>query len=221
MNTTVKKRKSSAPSAKANKTGRRRMRETEVGRVHDAQWPLPMGPSFTVARTQLIREMVRSVRRSGVVVLCAPSGFGKTALLLQFADEVRRDPGRGTARVVDAREAMLDELIVQLDTIERECAQVPHPVIAIDDLPAFEGDAAKEFVAHVRGMREQGVEFAIACTPLAGETVRLLSDSAKLTAKQLAVRPREFAEWSRVLAISSKLDVYKLTQGVPALVAAL
>lgn len=221
MNTTVKKRKSSVPSTKASKTGRRRVREAEIGRVHDAQWPLPMGPSFTVARTQLIQEMVRSVRRSGVVVLCAPSGFGKTALLLQFADEVRRDPGRGTVRVVDAREAMLDELIVQLDTIERECAQVPHPVIAIDDLPAFEGDAAKEFVAHVRGMREQGVEFAIACTPLAGETVRLLSDSAKLTAKQLAVRPREFAEWSRVLAISSKLDVYKLTQGVPALVAAL
>ena len=174
MNTTVKKRKSSVPSTKASKTGRRRVREAEIGRVHDAQWPLPMGPSFTVARTQLIQEMVRSVRRSGVVVLCAPSGFGKTALLLQFADEVRRDPGRGTARVVDAREAMLDELIVQLDTIERECAQVPHPVIAIDDLPAFEGEAAKEFVAHVRGMREQGVEFAIACTPLAGETVRLL-----------------------------------------------
>ena len=94
MNTTVKKRKSSVPSTKASKTGRRRVREAEIGRVHDAQWPLPMGPSFTVARTQLIQEMVRSVRRSGVVVLCAPSGFGKTALLLQFADEVRRDPGK-------------------------------------------------------------------------------------------------------------------------------
>ena len=31
MNTTVKKRKSSAPSTKASKTGRRRVRETEVG----------------------------------------------------------------------------------------------------------------------------------------------------------------------------------------------
>ena len=49
-----------------------------------------------------------------MIVCCAPAGFGKTALLLQYVQEVREDPARGRAELIDAEEALLEELMLQI-----------------------------------------------------------------------------------------------------------
>ncbi len=190
-------------------------------RADSVEQPLPMGPSFTVVRTDLIRKIVRAARKSGIVALCAPQGFGKTALLLQYVNEVRRDPGRGTAQMIDAHGALLEELLVQLDAVEQRCDQAVRPALAIDNLPAFEGQQAEECVRRLRAMRDRSFELVIACTPAARTMVHTLGDSVKINARELMVRPREYAEWSRVFSISNHLDVYGLTQGIPMLIAAL
>lgn len=191
------------------------------GRTRAMDLPLPMGPSFMVPRTDLMREVVRAARQAGIVVFCAPKGFGKTALLLQFSDEVRHDPARGSSRIVNADGALIEELLVQLDGVEEELSGSIRPAIAIDNVPAYEGADAERLVERIHALRDHDYEIALACTPLARRFVDLLGDSVKFGAKQLLVRPREYAEWTRVFSISSRLDVYQLTQGVPALVAAL
>lgn len=131
--------------------------------TNPADLPLPMGPSFTVARGDLVRAITRAARRAGVVVLCAPRGFGKTALLLQYADEVRRDPGRGSARIVDARGALPEELLLQIEEAETECPAAVRPLVAIDNLPVFDDEAYRMLAQRVREMRDRDAEVLIAC----------------------------------------------------------
>lgn len=182
---------------------------------------LPTGPSFMVRRTRLIQELAQQASSAGIAVLCAPPGFGKTGLLIQYVDEVVNDPQRGAARLVDADHAVLSELSIQLEGIAGELAHAVRPALAIDNVPAFPDADAEAFAELLRGLRASGVEIVIACTPAAEGLVRKLGDAAKFGAGQLIVRPREYAEWSRVLSISGALDVYALTQGIPVLVAAL
>lgn len=182
---------------------------------------LPMGPSFMVRRTALIQEVIRQVSSAGIGVVCAPKGFGKTALLIQYVDEVANDPERGNVRLIDAEDAVVAELSVQIEEISETFAAAPHPAIAIDNLPPFEGSDVDAFIDVLRDARAAGIEVVVACTPAAGELTRRMGDAAKFGAQQLKIQPREFAEWSHALSISASLDVYTLTQGVPLLVAAL
>lgn len=182
---------------------------------------LPLGPSFMVRRTQLIQDIVRQVAQTGIGVLCAPVGFGKTALLIQYADEIANDPERGAVRVIDAADSVPAELSLQLESVMRECAHAQRPAVAIDNLPAYCGEDADELAQILRGMRADGVELVVACTPAAREMVGKLGDAAKFSAQRLIVQPREYADWSRTLAISDSLDVYGLTQGIPSILASL
>lgn len=182
---------------------------------------LPTGPSFMVRRTRLIQELIQQVSSAGIAVLCAPPGFGKTALLIQYVDEVANDPQRGAARLVDAESAVVSELAIQLEGIAEELAHAVRPALAIDNVPALSDADADAFAELIRGLRAGGVEVVLACTPAAEGLVRRLGDAAKFGAGQLVVRPREYAEWSHTLSISGALDVYSLTQGIPVLVAAL
>lgn len=91
-----------------------------------------------VRRTALIQEVIRQVSSAGIGVVCAPKGFGKTALLIQYVDEVANDPERGNVRLIDAEDAVVAELSVQIEEITETFAAAPHPAIAIDNLPPFE-----------------------------------------------------------------------------------
>ena len=194
---------------------------TRVSPVRGAVQALPMSPAFLVNRAKLVQTAVRAGQSAGIVLVCAPKGFGKTALLLQYVQEVREDPARGRAELIDAEEALLEELMLQLDFAEERLGAAVAPLIAIDSLPPFAGNEARELVGRLRALRERGFELAVACTPAAGEVVRLLGDSAKVTAQQLRVQPREYPEWARVFSIAPALDLYALTQGIPVLVASL
>ncbi len=174
-----------------------------------------------VHRTKIVQDIVRKAFETGIVMICAPHGFGKTALLIQYVDEVLSDPARGSARVIDATDACADELVAQLHVLDEGFSHARRPGLAIDNLPPLEGEDAERVAGCIREMRDAGTEFVIACTPAAQSFVAKLGDSSKLHAEHLKVRPREYAEWARVLAISPAVDVYGLTQGIPALVAAL
>ena len=183
--------------------------------------PLPMGASFTVHRGRLVRDLVAQGGRAGIVVVYAPRGFGKTALALQYVEEIRTDPARGWAQMVEAEGALAEELAIQLDEIEQTAPLAMRPFVAIENVPCLLPGEAAVFVERLRDMRSRGFEFLLTCEPSNRELVRLLGDSVKINAQKLKVQPREYSDWARIYTISNQLDIYALTQGVPSLVAAL
>lgn len=183
--------------------------------------PLPMGSSYTVRRERMVRDLVARGREAGIVVVCAPNGFGKTATLMQYADEIRSDPSRGVVQMIEATDSSADELLVQLEEVENETSEAMRPLVAIDNVPCYKPEEREQLVARLRGMRSHGYEILLTCTPANMDLMHKLSDSVKVHAQALRVHPREYSDWARVFTISRTLDVYGLTQGVPELVAAL
>ena len=182
---------------------------------------LPMGESFTVRRVELLRDLVKQGRNAGIVIVVAPRGFGKTALLLQYADEIRSDPGCGYAKAVDAAGMEIQELLAALDTCEAELPAKLHPLIAVDNVPDGNEEAMETLVGRLRSLRAEGYEMALSCTPGNRALLSALGDAARIGAQALRVHPREYAAWMRTFSIAGDLDVYGLTQGIPALVASL
>ena len=189
--------------------------------AHQGATTLPLSPAFMVRRTKLLQALVQQGRSAGIVIVCAPAGFGKTALLLQYVQEVREDPARGRAELIDAEEALLEELMLQIAGAEERLAEASRPLMAIDDLPPYEGADAQRLTTRLRELRERGFEVVLACTPAAFHLQRQLGDSAKISAQQMRVQPREYAAWARVFSIAPALDLYALTQGIPVLVSSL
>lgn len=182
---------------------------------------LPMGESFTVQRTDLLRELTKKVLSAGMVVLVAPEGFGKTALLLQYAEEVRSDPSRGMARVIDAAGLSCSEVLAQMRASREELPVGLDPLVAIDNVPAWSREELDRFARGVRALHGAGCEVVMTATPANRDLMVTLGDAEKIGAQSLKVRPREYAVWMRTFSIAGDLDVYRLTQGVPVLVAAL
>lgn len=181
----------------------------------------PMYGNCVVQRDGLLRELTTRARSAGIVCLYAPKGFGKTALLLQYADSVRRDPARGFSEVIEAEGSTADELAVQLRPYLDVRAAGESPLIAIDNVSFDQKEDIDRFVHTVRALRDAGYELVLTCTPAKRALVHALGDSVKINAQALTVHPREYSDWARTYTISSTLDVYGLTQGVPAIVAAL
>ena len=126
---------------------------------------LPMGVSFTVRRRGLIRDVLAHDAAGKAVLICAPSHFGKTALLIQVVEEVRTDPKRGAAVLIDAHDAQIDELLLQLDEVEETTSGQDRPLVAIDNLPVFEACAARMLVERLRGLRRLGCGVVASCLP--------------------------------------------------------
>lgn len=180
----------------------------------------PLSLSYTVRRERLIRELLSLGRSTGAVIVCAPHGFGKTALLLQYVEEVRSDPARGSARLIEGGHTVPDELIFQIEMAEEQLSCYTRPLIAVDNLPVLEGGSVVALIDCVRAARDRGYELVLSCTPANRALLNAFGDSAKLGAQALKVNPREYADWARVFSLSPELDIYRLTQGVPLLVAA-
>ena len=176
------------------------------------------GSGFLVKRDRLLRELGTRGREAGISIVCAPKGFGKTALLLQYVAEVRSDPSRGISCLVEAGSLSLDEFERDMGRLDGEMEPVLHPLIAIDDLPVWGAEDAAQAAATLRSMRSRGFELVIACEPSCRAFLGVMGDTLKLGAQALRVHPREYSEWAKIFSISSALDVYDLTQGIPALV---
>ncbi|MDY2777382.1 MAG: BTAD domain-containing putative transcriptional regulator [Collinsella sp.] len=178
-------------------------------------------PGLLVERTRLVRSVVEQLHRHGVVFVCAPAGFGKTALLMQCTAISKDNPESGDVRLLDAHGLGQAEMISVLGELLCDLRGRRRPLVAIDNLPAMDEMSERKAIELFRSMRAAEIMVLVACTPRSRSLIRAMGDSAKVNAPSLFVRPHEYAKWVNAFGLSSSLDVYGLTQGIPALVVSL
>ena len=182
---------------------------------------MPLGSSYTVRRDRLMNELIAKGRKAGIVVLYAPDGFGKTSVLLQYAQEVKNDPTRGPVRIIEADRAIGREVFMQLEVVTEELKDKPHSLIAIDNVPNLSQGETEELIDRIRSLRAMGVGVFMSCRPSNRQLIHGLGDSIKVNAQMLKVHAYEYSAWTSAFSISTSLDFYQLTQGVPELVSAM
>ncbi len=174
-----------------------------------------------VRRVNLLRDLKIRGPEAGITIVCAPDGMGKTALLLEYVAEVRNDPERGSARLLDASALDEEELYTTLRRLPESLSGTLRPLVAVDNMPELGEEGLAALPELLRDLRRAGFEFIVSCKPTSQGLLRTLGDSYKIGAQALIVRPREYSDWTQAFSIDRSLDVYALTQGVPGLVAAL
>lgn len=182
---------------------------------------MPLGGGYMVRRERLINELIAKGRKAGIVVLYAPDGFGKTSVLLQYTHEVKCDPTRGPVRIIEADRATGREVFMQLEVVTEELKDKPHSLIAIDNVPNLDQHDTEDLIDRIRGLRAMGVGVFISCRPSNRQLIHGLGDSVKINAQMLKVHAYEYSAWASAFSISTSLDFYQLTQGVPELVSAM
>ena len=192
----------------------------ELGNMDDLEL-MPLGSSYMVRRDRLINELIAKGRKAGIVVLYAPDGFGKTSVLLQYAQEVKSDPTRGPVRIIEADRAIGREVFMQLEVVTEELKDKPHSLIAIDNVPNLSQGETEELIDRIRSLRAMGVGVLMSCRPSNRQLIHGLGDSIKVNAQMLKVHAYEYSAWASAFSISTSLDFYQLTQGVPELVSAM
>lgn len=192
----------------------------ELGNMGDLEL-MPLGSSYMVRRDRLMNELIAKGRKAGIVVLYAPDGFGKTSVLLQYAQEVKSDPTRGPVRIIEADRAIGREVFMQLEVVTEELKDKPHSLIAIDNVPNLSQGETEELIDRIRSLRAMGVGVFMSCRPSNRQLIHGLGDSIKVNAQMLKVHAYEYSAWASAFSISTSLDFYQLTQGVPELVSAM
>lgn len=176
---------------------------------------MPLGGGYMVRRERLMNELIAKGRKAGIVVLYAPDGFGKTSVLLQYTHEVKCDPTRGPVRIIEADRATGREVFMQLEVVTEELKDKPHSLIAIDNVPNLDQHDTEDLIDRIRGLRAMGVGVFISCRPSNRQLIHGLGDSVKINAQMLKVHAYEYSAWASAFSISTSLDFYQLTQGVP------
>lgn len=182
---------------------------------------MPLGGGYMVRRERLMNELIAKGRKAGIVVLYAPDGFGKTSVLLQYTHEVKCDPTRGPVRIIEADRATGREVFMQLEVVTDELKDKPHSLIAIDNVPNLSQSETEELIDRIRSLRAMGVGVFMSCRPSNRQLIHGLGDSIKVNAQMLKVHAYEYSAWASAFSISTSLDFYQLTQGVPELVSAM
>lgn len=181
----------------------------------------PMGSCFTVERLELLRETVRLLAREHIVVVVAPDGFGKTAFLLQCVEEVMGDPGRGRAYMMDAGQMSCLQVVDELERLRDESDSLVRPLVALDNVPTWTAERCRACIEELSRLIDAGFDVVLSCRPHQRDLLYQLRDLPKINAQALKVRPKEYSTWMQTFSIPHAADVYRLTQGVPALIAAL
>ena len=192
----------------------------DLGNTDDLEL-MPLGSSYTVRRDRLMNELIAKGRKAGIIVLYAPDGFGKTSVLLQYTQEVKSDPTRGPVRIIEADRAIGREVFMQLEVVTEELKDKPHSLIAIDNVPNLSQSETEELIDRIRSLRAMGVGVFMSCRPSNRQLIHGLGDSIKVNAQMLKVHAYEYSAWASAFSISTSLDFYQLTQGVPELVSAM
>lgn len=192
----------------------------DLGSMDDLEL-MPLGGGYMVRRERLMNELLAKGRKAGIVVLYAPDGFGKTSVLLQYTHEVKCDPTRGPVRIIEADRAIGREVFMQLEVVTEELKDKPHSLIAIDNVPNLDQHDTEDLIDRIRGLRAMGIGVFISCRPSNRQLIHGLGDSIKVNAQMLKVHAYEYSAWASAFSISTSLDFYQLTQGVPELVSAM
>lgn len=192
----------------------------DLGNTDDLEL-MPTGGGYMVRRDRLMNELIVKGRKAGIVLLYAPDGFGKTSVLLQYVQEVKSDPTRGPVRIIEVDRAIGRELFMQLEVVADELKDKPHSLVAIDNVPNLEQRETEDLIDRIRSLRATGTGVFITCRPSNRLLIHGLGDSVKVNAQMLKVHAYEYSSWATAFSISTSLDFYRLTQGVPELVSAL
>ena len=192
----------------------------DLGNTDDLEL-MPTGGGYMVRRDRLMNELIVKGRKAGIVLLYAPDGFGKTSVLLQYVQEVKSDPTRGPVRIIEADRAIGRELFMQFEVVADELKDKPHSLVAIDNVPNLEQRETEDLIDRIRSLRATGTGVFITCRPSNRLLIHRLGDSVKVNAQMLKVHAYEYSSWATAFSISTSLDFYRLTQGVPELVSAL
>jgi len=110
---------------------------------------------------------------------------------------------------------------MQLEVVTEELKDKPHSLVAIDNVPNLDQHDTEDLIDRIRGLRAMGVGVFISCRPSNRQLIHGLGDSVKINAQMLKVHAYEYSAWASAFSISTSLDFYQLTQGVPELVSAL
>ncbi len=202
-------------------TGAQRRETVREAGSENALPPPFQGAPVSVAREELVGDVIRQSAAAGIAFICAPEGFGKTSLLLQVADAVRADLTRGTVRLISGARKETADLICELKSLGQELSGAREPFLLVDEVPPLSGAEIKAFVAELRDLREGGVIAVVSCTPANRALVNALGDSHKAGSAALLVKPGEYARWAKAFSISGAIDGYGLTRGIPLLMPAL
>lgn len=175
----------------------------------------------TVRRERLLREIGGKGAESGIVLVVAPEGFGKSTLLMQYGHAVEAERDRKGVMLVDGSDLDIQELLQHLDLSADALPWELRPLILVDGIGHLTRGEAGRLASALRALRNRGAEVVVACTPANRALVDELSDAGRIGAQSLTVQPSEYSEWVSVFSIAQTLDVYGLTEGIPCLVAAL
>lgn len=175
----------------------------------------------TVVRDRLIHAIAVQEAQQVAVVVCAPIGFGKTALLVQYASLVRSDLTRGCARVQDVERMNARQIVDEIAALASDVRAQAKPLVALDNIPRLSREDAEQVAHDLLAMRKQGIEVVASTVPENRAFLSAMGESCKIGAQALIVRPREYSDWTRRYSIDRGLDMYALTQGIPSLVAML
>ena len=176
---------------------------------------------FTIDRPHLVKHLVEAGESVGLTFICAPYGFGKTALLLDYVKYVRMQQDRGIARALDANYMSAKELYDELITLKKELSSKYHPLVAIDNVPYADLATLKLIASLLRSMCRGNFEIVATVASNHHPLVTLMSDSIKIGPQMLKLQVKELSGWVNHLAIAPQIDLYAKTRGIPALVCAL
>ena len=119
-----------------------------------------------------MQDLVRKCRDGGMAVVSAPAGFGKTALLLQYADSIKEDMTRGDVGLIDAQGMRPAELGERLRRLQRDIAPTASPVVIVDNMPRFGKAGLQRVVDTLFDLRDQGFEIVVSCLPTNHEFIK-------------------------------------------------
>lgn len=193
--------------------------ENEIDEGICCETMAPAGLSLLVKRERLLLQLCMRGPKAGISIVCAPSGFGKTALLMQYVQAVSENPERGAARMIDVSALDEEHIYGLLKSLPDELEAAMRPLVALDGMPVLGEEALATIPALLRTLQAQGFEFVISCKPSNRAFVIAMGDSYKIAAQAMIVQPREYPDWTSTYRIDGSLDMYALSQGVPRLVA--
>lgn len=152
--------------------------------------PSSMASSRAYSRTHLIAQLIKE--RAVARFICAPFGYGKSSVALEYADVVF---GFKHVFWFDATSPCftrdLDAGTI-LDQVIEEDAQVKLAIF--DDVPLLDPERAQAFSQLMDDMMERGCEVLVTCTPYADVYGALQHDRVMLQPYDLLLNAEEYGQ---------------------------
>ena len=96
-----------------------------------------------IKRRRLVDQIMMKLGESGAAILCAPPGFGRTAVLLQCVSHAQNDAVRRETHLIDAGRLDTERLVERLAALAREHGAQRLAVGLPRNMDGSEGESAQ------------------------------------------------------------------------------